>query len=471
MTDSLAAGPADAHIRRMQLNDAIALACPRCDRSPLEPGDEGLRCPGCKVEFPAIGGVPWLFAEPGAMLGEWRGRMHYLLQSLALDAERCHRAAADASLPELTRARLTATAEATLEHAQRLKSLLAPLELDSLTATRETYLALRTKLPSDQGLLTYYGNVHRDWCWGAQENEASYAIIRDALGERARGRTLVLGSGAGRLAYDIHGGAPASATVALDFNPMLVLLAREMTAGRELMLYEFPVAPKRLEDRAILRRLAAPAPAHDGLYHCLADAHRPPFAPRSFDTIVTPWLVDILPEGFASFARRINHLLADGGRWVNFGSLNFHGTHPAEQLSAEECLERLEAAGFARPESRDTEIPYLSSPASRHARRETVLTWIAAKREHAKKLPRHESLPDWLVRGKAPVPALDEFRRQAMATQIHGFIMSLIDGRRSIADMAVMLEQQQLMPRAEAEPAIRSFLIKMYEDSQRRGVY
>jgi hypothetical protein len=47
--------------------------------------------------------------------------------------------------------------------------------------------------------------------------------------------------------------------------------------------------------------------------------------------------------------------------------------------------------------------------------------------------------------------------------------MSLIDGRRSIKDMAKLLEQQKLMSRSEAEPAIRNFLTRMYEDSQRQS--
>jgi hypothetical protein len=47
--------------------------------------------------------------------------------------------------------------------------------------------------------------------------------------------------------------------------------------------------------------------------------------------------------------------------------------------------------------------------------------------------------------------------------------MSLIDGRRTIADMALVLEQKKLMSRAEAEPAIRSFLMRMYDDSQRQA--
>ena len=56
-----------------------------------------------------------------------------------------------------------------------------------------------------------------------------------------------------------------------------------------------------------------------------------------------------------------------------------------------------------------------------------------------------------------------------MTTQIYTFIMSLIDGKRSIKDMAVVLEQQKLMSRAEAEPAIRSFLTKMHDDARKQS--
>ena len=56
-----------------------------------------------------------------------------------------------------------------------------------------------------------------------------------------------------------------------------------------------------------------------------------------------------------------------------------------------------------------------------------------------------------------------------MTTQIYSFMMSLIDGKRSIQDMAVVLEKQRLMTREEAEPALRSFLTKMYDDAQRQS--
>ena len=81
---------------------------------------------------------------------------------------------------------------------------------------------------------------------------------------------------------------------------------------------------------------------------------------------------------------------------------------------------------------------------------------------------RHIALPDWIVSGNEPVPLTPSFRQQAMTTQIYSFIMSLIDGKRSIKDMSVVLENQKLMTKEEAEPAIRSFMTKMYDDSKKQ---
>ena len=86
-------------------------------------------------------------------------------------------------------------------------------------------------------------------------------------------------------------------------------------------------------------------------------------------------------------------------------------------------------------------------------------------------MPRYQSLPEWLVRGNEPVPLTDSFRNQAAATRIHAFLMSLIDGRRSIKDMAKLVVDQRLMTADEAEPALRSFFIKMHDDAGRGTTY
>ena len=55
---------------------ADLLACPRCDKTPLEFKPRGVHCKACKTDFPLLAGMPRMFAEPDASLAEWRGRLH-----------------------------------------------------------------------------------------------------------------------------------------------------------------------------------------------------------------------------------------------------------------------------------------------------------------------------------------------------------------------------------------------------------
>jgi hypothetical protein len=448
---------------------ADKFACPRCDKSPLGKMDGGFCCTACKAEYPSVADIPWLFAEPDASLGTWRNRLHFSLQQLANESQRIQAELDDNGLHSLTRKRLEQQAKAIDEHRKILRSVLEPVDVQSSTASHESHLALRTRLPIDQGIQTYYQNLHRDWCWGDKENEASLDQIKVVLGKDngALGDTLILGAGACRLAYDIHMQLDTAQTVAMDFNPLLILVARSVMQGDKLEFYEFPLAPKSLEDFAVLRKLSAPAPVREGFHFVFGDALRPPFAPASFDTVITPWIIDIVSETLPVQAARINNLLKSKGRWINFGSLAFDHPDRARRYSAEETREIVTEAGFAAPIVEEATIPYMCSPASRHGRQETVFTFAAQKTRDADKPARHRALPDWIVTGKEPVPLLQSFRSQALSTQIYSYIMSLIDGKRTISDMARVLEKQKLMTRQEAEPAIRTFLTRMYDDSQR----
>lgn len=449
---------------------AARLACPRCDKTPLQSKAEELHCSACKIDFPTLGGMPWLFAEPQAAWGEWRGRLQFALQKISHEVAGLEKELANDQLPERTRQRVQRYQSALLQHRQMLQELLQPLDAASLTGNYQAYLALRTRLPTDQGLNTYYANIHRDWSWGDDENRASLEQIQNVLqGNTALGNVLVLGAGAGRLAYDLHQRLDCASTVAMDFNPLLMLVARNVTAGRTLELYEFPIAPLGLEDDAVLRTLSAPEPVRDGFHLVLGDALRPPFPSGSFDTVVTPWLIDIINEDLPVLAARINGLLADNGRWLNFGSLSFSSPACARRYSAGETAAIVAEQGFSEPLMTEQTIPYMCSPASRHGRQENVVSFSARKEKNIRKPARYQALPEWIVTGKEPVPLNQSFRTQAMTTQIYTFIMSLIDGKRSIKDMAIVLEQQKLMSRAEAEPAIRTFLTKMYDDSQKQS--
>ena len=456
------------------MSDAIELpsllACPRCDKTPLSVADGNYHCTACKIDFPSIDGIPWMFAEPQATLGEWRGRLQFSLQQLGQESARLDAELENKDLRALTRRRIERYKKATDSHRRSLGKILQPVDVQSMHGNFESYLALRTRLPVDQALNTYYANVHRDWSWGDEENAASLKQLRSVLHENAElGNVLILGAGAGRLAYDLHMQTDCTTTVALDFNPLLLLIAQSVMRGDTLKMYEFPIAPKSLEDDAVLRTLSAPELVRDGFHLVLGDALRAPFAKQAFDTVVTPWLIDIITEDLPVLAARINGLLKPNGRWINFGSLAFAHPQRARRYSPEETKAIVAENGFSDPYVSEATIPYMCSPASRHGRQEKVFSFSAYKEREAEQPARHRALPDWIVTGKEPVPLTTSFRSQAMTTQIYSFIMSLIDGKRTLKDMAIILEKQKLMTREEAEPAIQSFLTKMYDDSQKQS--
>jgi uncharacterized protein YbaR (Trm112 family) len=443
------------------------LACPRCRRGPVTLARAGWICGACSSGYPAIGEIPWLFPDPRQALADWRGRFGLLSQYLASEAAAMRKGMDAASTPA-TRRRLEQVAGAYEDQVRRVAALLAPLGLGDSAMTEATHRGVGTRLPVEQGLTNYYVNLQRDWAWGEEENAAALAELDAVLGGglRGLGRTLVQGAGAGRLAYDLHQAGDSPLTVATDFNPLLLFVAREMFAGRTLELYEFPIAPRRLEEHAVLRRLASPRAARAGLELVAADALHAPFADGVFDTVVTPWFVDIIGEPFARVAARINLLLKPGGRWINSGSLSFSRAAHADRIGLEEVLESMPRAGFGESTVRETTLPYMRSPASRHSRLENVVTWVTRKTGQAAEQPRARVLPEWLLQPDRPVPRTRAFEMQAISSRVHAFLLAMINGERSMHDMARMLVEQRLMSAEEAEAQVALFLTRLHEDSE-----
>ena len=449
----------------MTFDAALAelLACPACGTRLT-----GASCLTCRTDFPELGGIPWLLPEPRLALTEWRGRLHHLLMHYAAEAGR-QRAALESIAPGSSRTRIERVAAAFEDQAARIRELMRPLGIERRSEAQAVHVALGTTLPMSQGLTSYYPNLHRDWCWGDAENRASRDAVVESLPQGAAPRRrLVLGAGAGRLAYDLHQALSPGLTVALDFNPLFLLAATQILGGSPLELYEFPIAPRTLADHAVLRQHIAPQPPHAGLQLVLADASAPPFVPGQFELVLTPWFIDVAGEPVERVVARVNALLAPGGLWVNHGSLAFADAAPADALSLEELLERLPALGFARPQPHEANLPYLSSPASRHARMESVITFCARKERDVPSPAAGRELPQWIKQTELPVPALPVFRAQALSTRVYAFLLAMIDGERSIRDMARLMEQQKLMPADDALPAIRRFLARALQDPDRR---
>ena len=448
------------------------LACPRCDKALDAIENSQFSCTACDVNYPSVGGIPWLFSMPEVALTEWQRRHHMATEKLTLASQQLQSELADVKLNKLTQQRLELLNSAYQQNIKQLEKILTPLETEKLTANYNTHLAFKTRLPADQGLNTYYPNIHRDWSWGDEENKLSLEQIQKSLGDNPKlGKTLILGAGAARLAYDIEQSCDTEFVVALDFNPLLLLIAKSLVEGEKIELFEYPISPKSLEQSALLRKLRTSGGKSEKLHFILADALRAPFLAGSFDTVITPWLIDVIPDRLESFSSRINQLLGKQGRWINFGSLTFRNPELSHCYSVEETIELIQHSGFSKPQMNTIKMPYMCSPDSRHGRIEEVITLIMTKTGKTKKPARYQSLPDWLLKADQPVPFSDSFQTQAASTRIHAFLMSTIDGKRSIQEMATILEQQRLMPYAEALPALQSFLIKMYDESQSYSVF
>jgi len=440
------------------------LACPSCGTAL-----SGTGCLTCRVDYPEVGGIPWLMPEPRLALAEWRGRLHHLLTHYASESQRQRAALEGLPAAGLTHRRIEHVAAALDDQAGRIRALMQPLGAERRSEAHAVHVALGTELPLSQGLSTYYPNLHRDWCWGDAENQASLAAVRASLPDgTAPRRLLVVGAGAGRLAYDLHQALRPGLTVVLDFNPLFLLAASRILAGEALELYEFPISPRNIDDHAVLRRHVAPERPGPGFQLLLADASAPPFLPGRFDTLLTPWFIDVAGEPVTRLLARINAQLSPGGLWIHHGSLAFADAAPGDAPSLEELVASLPAQGFEAAYVAEARQPYLGSPASRHARMESVVTLAARKlRDVAAPAP-GRVLPEWILRTDLPVPALPQYRAQALSTRVYAFLLAMIDGERTIRDMARLMEQQKLMPADDAVPAICRFLARALQDPDRR---
>ena len=108
-------------------------------------------------------------------------------------------------------------------------------------------------------------------------------------------KMLVLGAGAGRLAYDLHSALSTDVTVASDINPLLLLSAQRVLSGTSFSMYEFPLHPRNSDSVAVKHTIEGLEKTPDNLHLMFADAANPPFVKGAFDTVVTPWLIDIQP--------------------------------------------------------------------------------------------------------------------------------------------------------------------------------
>ena len=349
--------------------------CPACRSDLLVSGEEQpIVCGDCGRAYPRLGRIPVLLPSPERHLALWRRQLGLLLEQGERTLGGLIALAHAAGTADATRARLAALGRAAKDQVDDIASLLGPVLGGPLAPEA-------AGLP--RGVVEYIGYLYRDWGWpsaGYRENEPALDELAGLLGTRALGRTLVLGAGACGLAYELHLRHGASQTVALDIDPYLLAVGERVVRGESTALTEASL--ECIDGSEVARRW--PLKAGRGalgpdVFHCVfADGVAPPFAPQSFDSVVTSWFIDQVPRDLPEFFRRLRALLAPGGLWLNQGPLVYPAQTPFDRRYArEELLELARAAGFALGDVSHSARRYLVSPLTGNGKIQSVLSFLA----------------------------------------------------------------------------------------------
>src|SRR5690606_7281838 len=190
---------------------------------------------------------------------------------------------------------------------------------------------------------------------------------------------------------------------------------------------------------AVARKLKAPHALKDGFHFLFADAMDPPFQDQSLDVVLTPWFIDIVPQDIGLLFAKINRVLKPGGVWINLGSTAFVPADVARRYTPEDVLATFANTGVELTSSAHESIPYMCSTASCDGRREKVLVFCARKTAEVEQPASFQYLPDWLIHPDKPIPKSQDIVGKAVAHRIYFEVLALIDGSRSIRDVAALV--------------------------------
>ncbi|HXU62105.1 MAG TPA: methyltransferase domain-containing protein [Polyangia bacterium] len=392
---------------------------------------------------PVLWRATWLnrlagfLADTDRSLGQWRVE-----------------AAAPGTLPR-TRARVEAVIAACEQQRLEVQRLLADV------GGGERQL-LPTSVEADAGaLLQLEENVFRDWAWGQAEVDATRVLV-ERLVDGPLGRLAIYGAGAGRLAVDVHQALGPDETWALDLNPLPLLVAARLLAGETVTLPEFPVAPHSDQGVVMTHALQSSIRPRPGFSLILADAFQPPFAPASLDTVLTSWFIDANGADFRATAAAVNRVLRPGGTWLNVGPLRFK-QDLVTSFTIEEVWELAGAAGFQVESRARDDVPYFDAPASGSRRIETVFSFRARKVSEAAAHGPAPADPAWIADPARPIPLTEGLVAYGRRSVFAGSVISLIDGQRSLNDVAAEMGRLWGFDAARIQDQLRAFFAALPE--------
>jgi uncharacterized protein YbaR (Trm112 family) len=434
------------------------ICCPRCAGTLAEIGG-GFRCTRCSTAFPVFGRIPCLVEDPALFKTIWLRRFDdYTTSVEARVAELQREAAEDVTLLPRTRQRLMRIASGFAQQLESVAALFEPIDAgaDEMAATA---IPSRPEPSAQPLILECYEHVFRDWAWGERECALALDFVKPLV-PSGLDRVAIYGAGAGRLAADVHQACAPAHTLALDVNPLPFLVADKLLAGDAIDLPEFPVDPNADDVAVVARHLERPFAPRDGLSFVFADALRPPIPAGSLDAVVTSWFIDVARVDLRQTAAAINRVLRPGGLWVNLGPLRFQAVL-SRAYSIDEVLEIVASSAFELQSHDRQQLPYFHSPVSGSHRTDLVFRFAARKTGEAAAPEIGETLPPWVANPLTPIPITPALIALGRTSMFTAGVLSMIDGQRSIVDVARDLGAAWGVEPARLQDELRAFLARL----------
>ena len=396
-----------------------------------------LLCATCTTQYFALGQVPCLFPAGVQHKSIWQHQAATMQAQGRQGLAQVQEAVSRYDLTDRTRERLIDTF-ATLEASQAVT--LALLAKAGIEPSGNPQLAQMNA----GDLAEYYDLILRDWAWPTEENNAALTRITHILSDRVKPqRILMLGAGAGRLSWDLHCEYRPEISVALDSNPLLLIVADTLIKQRrsfELSEFKtFPQMEKKLNQTWAIEPPVDEGNLRDSWFALGANAWNPPLQPSSFDLIVTPWFIDVNGGDVRDTIGLISHLLAPGGRWVNSGPLLFTRHLPLEQkYHSDEIRDFIRLSGFELEQESVTQVDHLDSPLEVRKQHEQLWTFSAkAPKNPLKQAFQPGAEIPWLIMHHLSIPQY-AYQPSQQHPLIHA-ILDLIDGQRSINEISLLI--------------------------------
>lgn len=418
------------------------LICPKCGAAYEQSTAEPEQCNACGHTRFTLGDVPCLFPSGIDHKLIWQFQAGVMDQTATLGLQQINESLNRYDLSDLTRERLIDIYKSCELSKVNVMALLKHYGIDPL-------LDEEIKQIDIGDLSEYYDLILRDWAWDTVENPGieNQTALRRVVSQIEKlslspKKILVIGSGGGRLSWDLHAHLKPELTVALDSHPVMLSISDWLIRQHQpIALGEFKIFPQignTCSQAYTLNPPKDPENLRERWFGLGGNVWHAPLKNESFDLILTPWLVDVTGGDLRDLISVIHGLLREGGQWINTGPLLFTKHIPVQvKYNAPEIRELLNLAGFEISADDVQVSPHLISPLEARGRTEQIWTFTATKTKN----PDVVSVPGvnhaWLVMHHLPVP-LSNYSTAEQHPLIHT-ILALVDGQRSINDICAEL--------------------------------